>query len=448
MEGATLPPLTQALLNPGRNVSHQAICDGCDKYIYGVRHKCLDCPDWDYCQTCVPNAQFIHPRHRFVPIYESVAHHARSMTSTTLHYGIYCDGPLCASKSLNIRGDRYKCAVCDDTDFCASCEASPSNVHNRTHPLIKFKTPIRNVSVTTMGDHDNGKPMPMMGDRRGRPISKSTETNTCSSANAATQVQTVAEVKPTAEVKAEEAEVKTEETPKELAPEKAAEKSEGELVATFVRDAVPDGTVLVPGAVFEQTWILKNTGTKAWPAGCSVKFVGGDNMCAVDPEHPASVHELVSAAESTTCYTEVAPGQEHGFTVLMRTPNKTGKVISYWRLTGPDGYKFGHRLWCDVLVEGAPAVVKEEPAQDEDLKKSQMIFPTLEKESPEASVYHEPTPSSEEPAAPIEDDFVDFTSETHEDDLTEDGFLTDEEYDILDASDEEFLAEQGKAAQK
>ncbi|KFY63157.1 hypothetical protein V497_02103 [Pseudogymnoascus sp. VKM F-4516 (FW-969)] len=448
VEGATLPPLTQALLNPGRNVSHQAICDGCDKYIYGVRHKCLDCPDWDYCQTCVPNAQFIHPRHRFVPIYESVAHHARSMTSTALHYGIYCDGPLCASKSLNIRGDRYKCAVCDDTDFCASCEASPSNVHNRTHPLIKFKTPIRNVSVTTMGDHDNGKPMPMMGDRRGRPISKSTETNTCSSANAATQVQTVAEVKPTAEVKAEEAEVKAEETPKELASEKAAEKSEGELVATFVRDAVPDGTVLVPGAVFEQTWILKNTGTKAWPAGCSVKFVGGDNMCAVDPEHPASVHELVSAAESTTCYTEVAPGQEHGFTVLMRTPNKTGKVISYWRLTGPDGYKFGHRLWCDVLVEGAPAVVKEDVAQDEDLKKSQMIFPTLEKESPEASVYHEPTPTSEEPAAPIEDDFVDFTSETHEDDLTEDGFLTDEEYDILDASDEEFLAEQGKAAQK
>ncbi|KAL5348714.1 hypothetical protein ACLOAV_006132 [Pseudogymnoascus australis] len=438
---AKLEPLSQALLNPGRNVSHQAICDGCDKYIYGVRHKCLDCPDWDYCQTCIPNAQFIHPRHRFVPIYESMVNHARCITNTALHYGIYCDGPLCASKSLNIRGDRYKCAVCDDTDFCASCEASPSNVHNRTHPLIKFKTPIRNVSVTTMGDHDNGKPMPMMGDRRRRPISKSTETNTCSSANAATQVQTVAEVKPTEEVKAEKVESKTEEAPKEL-------ESEGALVATFVRDAVPDGTVLAPGAVFEQTWILRNSGTKAWPAGCTVKFVGGDNMCAVDPEHPASVHELVSAAESTTCYTEVAPGQEHGFTVLMRTPNKSGKVISYWRLTGPDGYKFGHRLWCDVLVEGAPAVVKEEVvAKEEDLQKSQMIFPTLEKESPVSSIYHEPA-TSEAAAPAIEDDFVDFTSETHEDDLTEDGFLTDEEYDILDASDEEFLAEQGKKAQK
>ncbi|KFY37438.1 hypothetical protein V494_04755 [Pseudogymnoascus sp. VKM F-4513 (FW-928)] len=442
---AKLEALTKALLNPGRNVSHQAICDGCDKYIYGVRHKCLDCPDWDYCQTCISNAQFIHPRHRFVPIYEPIGNHSRCLTNTALHYGIYCDGPLCASKSLNIRGDRYKCAVCDDIDFCASCEASPSNIHNRTHPLIKFKTPIRNVSVTTMGDHDNGKPMPLMGDRRRRPISKSTETNTCSSANAATQVQTVAEVKPTAEVKTEKIEEKTEEAPKEL-------ESEGELVATFVRDAVPDGTTLAPGAVFEQTWILRNTGTKAWPAGCTVKFVGGDNMCAVDPEHPASVHELVSAAESTTCYTEVAPGQEHGFTVLMRTPNKTGKVISYWRLTGPNGYKFGHRLWCDVLVEGAPAVIKEEEdaaEEDEDLKKSQMIFPTLEKESPVSSVYQDATPApAPEPAPAVEDDFVDFTSETHEDDFTEDGFLTDEEYDILDASDEEFLAEQGKAAQK
>lgn len=287
--------------------------------------------------------------------------------------------------------------------------------------------------------------MPVMGDRRRRPISKSTETNTCSSANAATQVQTVAEVKPTEEVKvekveAEKVEAKTEEVPKEVEPE-------NELVATFVRDAVPDGTVLATGVVFEQTWILRNTGTKAWPAGCTVKFVGGDNMCAVDPEHPASVHELVSAAESTTCYTEVAPGQEHGFTVLMRTPNKTGKVISYWRLTGPDGYKFGHRLWCDVLVEGAPAVIKEEVTKDEDLEKSQMIFPTLEKESPVSSIYEEHTPTPA-PAPVVEDDFVDFTSETQEDDFTEDGFLTDEEYDILDASDEEFLAEQGKAAQK
>jgi len=178
-------------------------------------------------------------------------------------------------------------------------------------------------------------------------------------------------------------------------------------------------------------------------------------MCAVDPEHPASVHELVSAAESTVCYTEVAPGQEAAFTVLMRTPSRTGKVISYWRLTGPTGIKFGHRLWCDVNV--AQPIVDEKPkVEQEEIKKeeveqeeqSKMVFPTLEKESPASSV-HESAPTETEQETE-EDEFEDFLEEDEQDldDETEDGFLTDEEYDILDASDEEYLMEQSKASKK
>lgn len=381
---------------------------------------------------------------------------AKSYSSKARHHGIYCDGPLCNSNNGNqtfIKGDRYKCAVCHDTDFCANCEASPSNGHNRTHPLIKFKTPVRNVSVTTLGDHEDGKPMPVMGDRRARQ-SKATETTPAQSANAATQVQTVADLQPTEPAKAEEfhefeaakpAEVKTEEL-KEL----PADLAEEDLVAHFVRDVIADGTTLPPNCVFEQTWYLRNGGNTSWPAGCSVKFVGGDNMCAVDPAHPASVHELVSAAESTTCYTEVAPGQEAGFTVLMRTPNRDGNFISYWRLTGPDGGKFGHRLWCDVNVK--EPVVKQEPKEEVIETKvepqgSQMIFPTLEKESPATSI-HEEAPAAVPETEDDVDEFEDFVEETLDDDETEDGFLTDEEYDILDASDEEYLAEQEKATRK
>jgi next-to-BRCA1 protein 1 len=289
--------------------------------------------------------------------------------------------------------------------------------------------------------------MPVMGDRRGRTTSKSTETTPTPSANAATQVQTVADLQPTETAKAEEApEAKTEEV-KEL-PATAAKE---ELVAHFVRDTITDGTVLAPNTVFEQTWYLRNGGNTAWPAGCSVKFVGGDNMCAVDPEHPASVHELVSAAESTTCYTSVAPGQEVGFTVLMRTPNRAGNPISYWRLTGPDGDKFGHRLWCDVQVKEV-AAPKEEPKEEVteptvEAEGSQMIFPKLEKESPTTSI-HEEVPAVSSEVQEDADDFDDFVEEPLEDDETEDGFMTDEEYDILDASDEEYLAEQEKAAKK
>lgn len=393
--------------------------------------------------------------HKFVPLYEPSEAQVR-YTNTARHVGIYCDGPLCNSArgaQTYIVGDRYKCAVCHDTDFCASCEANPSNPHNKTHPLIKFKTPVRNVSVTTMGDHDDGRPLPVMGDRRSsRTISKATETTPAPSANAATQVQTVADLKPT--------ELKVETVEPVEAKELPATANEDDLTAYFIRDAVPDGTVLPPNTVFEQTWYLRNGGNKTWPAGCTVKFTGGDNMCAVDPQHPASIHELVSAGESTTCYTDVTPGQEAGFTVLLRTPSRPGTFISYWRLTTPSGNKFGHRLWCDIRVGGSTPTVQEEPdekAEEESKEEiveetkdagegSQMIFPKLEKESPEASIQMEAPAAAEEPQEEA-DDFDEFVDESL-DNETEDGFMTDEEYDILDASDEEYLAEQEKAMKK
>ncbi len=320
--------------------------------------------------------------------------------------------------------------------------------------------------MTTLGDHEDGERMPVMGDRQSnskRTTSTATETTPAQSTNAATQVQTVADLEPAEPVKVEDVpEVAAEEVsePKleaklEPKPEPQVEVKElpapavtEDLVALFTRDAVPDGTTFAPNTVFEQTWYLRNGGKGAWPAGCSVKFVGGDNMCAVDPEHPASVHELVSAAESTTCYSEVAPGQETGFTVLMRTPNRSGNFISYWRLTGPEGNKFGHRLWCDVNVKEVEPIAKEEPQQEPkpEAQGSQMIFPKLEKESPASSVHQEAPVAVPAPASEI-DEFEDFAEEI-EDDETEDGFMTDEEYDILDASDVEYLVEQEKAAKK
>jgi len=131
----------------------------------------------------------------------------------------------------------------------------------------------------------------------------------------------------------------------------------------------------------------------------------------------------------------------------MRTPNRAGNFISYWRLTGPDGYKFGHRLWCDVNVKEPAPVVKETPAEEPKVETegSQMIFPKLEKESPTTSIHEEaPAPEAHDDA----DEFDEFVEEPLEDDETEDGFMTDEEYDILDASDEEYLAEQEKLSKK
>lgn len=364
--------------------------------------------------------------------------------------GICCDGPLCSSAQgypTYIRGVRYKCAVCHDLDFCGNCEASPANDHNKTHPLIKFKTPVRHVSVTTSGEHQDGKRMPTMGDRS-RTNSKATETVSPLDGNTMNAVQTVVDVKPMdAPVSNAEPEVdiKEEEQAIPTLDEKSTIK-EQDLRAVFLRDSVPDGTVLPPNHVFEQTWVLRNEGNATWPAGCSVKFVGGDYMGHVDSAHPAGISELVSASESTVCYAPLAPGQEFSFTVLLRTPARAGKIISYWRLTTPEGFKYGHRLWCEVNVrmpsfEALPKPV-EEPKQETAKSDSVMIFPKLEKESPVASMHEDTqTESSTQDEKSSEIDAL----EDAEWDGSDDGFPTDEEFDILDASDEEYLEDQPKS---
>ncbi|KAJ2899520.1 hypothetical protein MKZ38_003014 [Zalerion maritima] len=468
VEGDVVAPVVNVRLAPGRNQYHNAICDGCDKSISGVRHKCLDCPDWDYCSECVVNADFVHANHRFVPIFDGV----KANPNRTDHVGICCDGPLCnSSRGLRyITGTRYKCAVCHDTDFCGNCEASPSNTHNKTHPLIKFKTPVRHVTVTTTGDKRDGAALSTMGDRlRNSTSSRATSTTTAAANNSSTAIQTLLDVSPALQAPAANPETEmppAEPKDKEVAapgPAPVAIPKLEDLEAVYVRDLVTDGTSMPPGTVFNQTWILKNAGKTAWPAGCSVKFVGGDYMGHIDPSHPASVLDLVSANESTVCYQPLEPGKEFAFNVLLRTPHREGKTISYWRLSTPDGHRFGHRLWCDVNVSATKVKteslveVKQEPEEEHTPKvekeaspsESQMIFPKLEKESPVASIHEKvkPEPVEVKQPEPEETDDLDELAEVDEWDDDE-SFNTDEEYDLLDASDEEYSEANGKAAKK
>lgn len=464
--GTPLPEHVAVKLNPGRNQPHYALCDGCDKFITGIRHKCLECPDWDYCEECMLSAGVNHPKHRFVSVYEPLQLTALSEShgAQSVHSGIFCDGPVCARTSTcsahYIRGIRFKCAVCHDVDFCDTCEASPENKHNKTHPLIKFKTPVRHVSVTTTGEHSDGHPMPPMGDRQP------------SSTSSMDAVRTVVDMKPQEKAAVEEP------APRDLSEPEVKEGPESkpiigdipahnnhDLRAVFVRDHVTDGTILPPNHIFEQTWVLRNEGQVSWPAGCTVKFVSGDYMGHVDSTHPAGVSELVSAGESTVCDVPLAPGEEYPFKVLLRTPPRAGKTVSYWRLTTQDGYRFGHHVWCAVSVRNLesessePTVeestsdvktvkvsaekpvektVEQEPIPE--MESSQMIFPKLEKESPVASVHEEIRLIQNEEQPALGDDFEECGDDHW--DVSDDNFITDDEYDILDASDEEFLEEQ------
>lgn len=282
-----------------------------------------------------------------------------------------------------------------------------------------------------MGDH----PSPRLS-----PRAKNASTETAPPAkkiNATTQVQIVAEVKP-AEAKVDEK----------------------DLQAWFESDTTPDGSEFAPNRLVAQSWTVRNPGPHAWPAGCAVYYVGGDDMRNLDTKRPSSTSSVDAASCSNVLEESLEPHRTAVFNVLLKSPARAGRVISYWRLKTPQGKPFGHKLWVDITVDNKPAEqlkdaiakpedevaeVKERTneTQGEDSQEtSQMIFPKLEKESPVSSVHDVSTASAPVTIAEPEpsDDLLDDVDSLESDD----GFLTDEEYDILDASDEDYLMAQSQ----
>ncbi|KAI3622325.1 zz type zinc finger domain-containing protein [Moniliophthora roreri] len=136
-------------------------CDSCQAMpIQGVRHKCLDCPDYDLCTECITSgaAERHNPFHEFFEINEPgrvVVHTvyqgngernapdirrapvlsppAPAPAQPVVHFAS-CN--LCDSR---IRGDRYKCLNCPDYDTCSRCfDITPE--HHPQHAFVKIET--------------------------------------------------------------------------------------------------------------------------------------------------------------------------------------------------------------------------------------------------------------------------------------------------------------------
>ncbi|KAJ3867306.1 hypothetical protein EV359DRAFT_34766 [Lentinula novae-zelandiae] len=142
----------------GRVVHHGVSCDSCRSIIEGIRHKCLDCPDYDLCTSCIADGAAARhtPFHEFFDISEPgrvVVHNVFSGSgereaappmrhngspdqySQPVVHNAVCD--LCESR---IRGDRYKCINCPDWDCCANC-FTITNEHHPRHAFVKVSRP-------------------------------------------------------------------------------------------------------------------------------------------------------------------------------------------------------------------------------------------------------------------------------------------------------------------
>jgi hypothetical protein len=109
--------------------------------------------------------------------------------------------------------------------------------------------------------------------------------------------------------------------------------------AQFVSDVtVPDFTQLVPGALIDKRWAVRNTGDCDWGPGYRLVFVEGNAMNA------PGEHALYPARA----------GGEAVLQINMVAPDAPGEYTGKWQLRDPDGLPFGQVLFIKVTVIALP----------------------------------------------------------------------------------------------
>lgn len=116
--------------------------------------------------------------------------------------------------------------------------------------------------------------------------------------------------------------------------------------AQFVRDVtVPDDSNLQPGASFQKTWELKNTGTCAWTTGYSI---------VVDGQNP------LGAPASTPLTADVPPGGSAQLSVSLKAPAEAGVYRTNFKLANASRQLFGigdtsDPFWVQIRVTASAA---------------------------------------------------------------------------------------------
>ncbi|KAL4246320.1 hypothetical protein ABKN59_008948 [Abortiporus biennis] len=134
----------RATLSSERRVHFGITCDHCQVHnITGVRFKCLQCNDYDLCDTCMalPDVHGGHARgHGFWPVIEpgNLSSWYAARNKLPVHNHVHCD-----ACNVTVTGIRMKCLDCDDYDLCTSCLASPEQrrKHAASHVFFPINTP-------------------------------------------------------------------------------------------------------------------------------------------------------------------------------------------------------------------------------------------------------------------------------------------------------------------
>ncbi|KDR85758.1 hypothetical protein GALMADRAFT_234824 [Galerina marginata CBS 339.88] len=153
----TRPPPAASTATPAAPIIHRGVvCDVCNSTIEGVRHKCLDCQDYDLCTGCmsVGCAEAHNPFHEFFDITEPgrvVVHtvfsgngeretprESRTVSASTAPVESVTHMATCDLCDSRIVGDRYKCLNCPDFDTCSPCFSITGEQHPK-HAFVRIR---------------------------------------------------------------------------------------------------------------------------------------------------------------------------------------------------------------------------------------------------------------------------------------------------------------------
>jgi hypothetical protein len=116
----------------------------------------------------------------------------------------------------------------------------------------------------------------------------------------------------------------------------------------FVADVtISDGTHFGPGAVFQKTWRLRNSGTCTWDDSYRLGYLAGDRMSG---PRTSPLGDSNISREGTGLFPTVQPGQEIDVSILLVAPDSAGTYLGQWRMIAPDGRPFGTTPYVTIQV--------------------------------------------------------------------------------------------------
>jgi hypothetical protein len=101
---------------------------------------------------------------------------------------------------------------------------------------------------------------------------------------------------------------------------------EGCLVATYVGETVPDGTVVETSQYFTKSWSIRNDGSCTWHTGYKIVYWSGN---------------ILGGSAEYAFFEDIAPGETMNMPIQLLAPDTPGEYGGEWKIKSPSGFVFG-----------------------------------------------------------------------------------------------------------